>query len=159
MRGGDLMRTFPPYPGAVFSPIGDLPKQPDNPPELRKEFGYYYQLDSGYAGDNSAQFTGKIFLLVNKAVFSASEGLSMFCKKTGFATIVGSRTGGDGGGTDPALFTLPNSGLVIRFSKEMALNPDGSANEETHTMPDYVVDADHDPNAALNKALELIAAG
>ena len=158
LRGGDLMRVFPPYPGVVFSSITDLPKLPGNPPELLREFGYYYQTDSGYAGASTARFTGKIYLLVNNVVFSASESLAMFCKETGFATIIGSCTCGDGGGTDPALFTLPNSGLVIRFAKEMVLNPDGSANEETHTAPDYVVDADNDSDAAFKKALELIAA-
>lgn len=55
--------------------------------------------------------------------------------------VVGERTNGDGVGTDPLLLTLPNSGIVIRFTGEMGLNPDGSANEEMKTIPDVLIKA------------------
>jgi hypothetical protein len=35
---------------------------------------------------------------------------------------------------------LPNSGIIIRFSSCMGLNPDGTANEEYHTTPDIYVE-------------------
>lgn len=41
---------------------------------------------------------------------------------------------------DPAVVSLPNSGLLVRFPMEMGLNPDGTSNEETHTEPDVYVE-------------------
>ncbi|WP_420573459.1 S41 family peptidase [Kordia sp.] len=91
--------------------------------------------------DETVKYSGKVYLLVDNAVFSSSETLAFFCKATGFATVVGEKTSGDGVGTDPLLLTLPNSGIVIRFTGEMGLNPDGSANDETKTVPDIYIEA------------------
>lgn len=87
------------------------------------------------------KYLGKIYLLVDDKVFSSSEALAYFCKATNFATVAGEKTSGDGVGTDPLLLTLPNSGIVIRFTGEMGLNPDGSANDETQTVPDVIIKA------------------
>jgi hypothetical protein len=40
----------------------------------------------------------------------------------------------------PGLIVLPNSGMAIRFSRAMGLNPDLTANEEFHTKPDVAVE-------------------
>ncbi|MEA1994448.1 MAG: S41 family peptidase [Euryarchaeota archaeon] len=81
-------------------------------------------------------FNGDIYLLVDRWVYSASESFASFAKESGFATLVGTTTGGDGrgGGTTP--FVLPNSKLVVIVRSSMGINPDGTANEETHTSPD-----------------------
>ena len=91
--------------------------------------------------EGSKKYAGTIYLLVDNIVYSSSETLAVFCKATGFATVVGEKTNGDGVGTDPLLLTLPNSGIVIRFTGEMGLNPDGSANDETKTVPDMIIEA------------------
>lgn len=70
-------------------------------------------------------YPGKIWVLVDEGVYSASENFAAFCKNTGFATLVGEPTGGDGGIADPMLFALPESGLVVRFSVFYGLNADG----------------------------------
>jgi hypothetical protein len=57
-------------------------------------------------------------------------------KASGWAKVYGSSTGGDGIAIDPAVLTLPNSGMVVRFPSVMGLNPDWSANEERHTDAD-----------------------
>lgn len=80
-------------------------------------------------------FSGKIYVLVGEQVYSASEGFAKFCKDTGFATLVGSATGGDGGDLGLREFLLPNTGLVVRFSTRYALNADGSSNTEFGTTP------------------------
>ncbi len=90
---------------------------------------------------SSVNYAGKIFLLVDHRVYSAAEWLSLFCKTTGWATLVGTPTGGDGLGLTSAIpIVLPNSGMVVLFPSGMGLNPDWSANEESHTIPDVVVD-------------------
>jgi hypothetical protein len=101
-------------------------------------------------------FPGKLYLLTDGVVYSSSEAFAMFCKQTGFAKIVGEPTGGDGAGTDPLLFVLPNSGIVLRFSASLGLNPDGSSNEEFGTQPDMPCAKGKD---ALQTCLDLIRAG
>lgn len=98
-------------------------------------------------------YSGRFWLLVDKANYSASEAFVAFCKVTGFATLVGETTGGDGIGQNPIIFSLPNTGICIRFSASNGLNPDGSCNEETGTVPDYPIKANED---ALVKCLSLI---
>jgi hypothetical protein len=89
---------------------------------------------------NNIDFKGKIFLLVNKVVFSSAEGFAVFCKSTKWATVVGETTSGDGVGIDPIIVCLPTSKILIRYPGEMGLNPDGSSNEEVNTIPDIKID-------------------
>ncbi len=98
-------------------------------------------------------YSGTIWILVDDAVYSSSENFVMFCKNTGFATLVGTSTGGDGGIADPLLAALPNSGLIVRFSAFYGLNGDGSGNEANGTKPDIVLSENED---ALDKCLEQI---
>lgn len=98
-------------------------------------------------------FAGKIWVLVDENVYSASENFVVFCKNTGFATLVGTSTGGDGGIADPILVSLPNSGLIARFSMFYGLNADGTGNEAYGTTPDFPIVENED---ALKKCLSLI---
>ena len=61
----------------------------------------------------------------------------MFCKETKFAKLIGQTTGGDGGGLDPILFKLKNSGLIVRMASGMYLNEKGICDEEFKTSPDF----------------------
>ena len=54
----------------------------------------------------------------------------MFSKASGFATLVGRTTRGDGIGTDPAYLILPNSGLVVQYSLMYGVTADGSGSED-----------------------------
>lgn len=115
---------------------------PNMPKEL-KNGSYLFRKENTIINpiSNSRKYSGNIYLLVDDVVFSSAETLAYFCKSTKFATVVGEKTNGDGIGTDPLLLTLPKSGIVIRFSGEMGLNPDGSANDETKTVPDIIIKA------------------
>ena len=62
----------------------------------------------------------------------------MFSKASGFATLVGRNTSGDGIGTDPAYLILPNSGLVVQYSPMYGVTADGTGSEECGTEPDIV---------------------
>lgn len=88
---------------------------------------------------DSIKFKGKIYFLVDKHVYSSSEKLASFAKESKLATLVGERTGGDGIGSDPMLVDLPNSGYILRFSKEMGVTEKGSINELDQTEPDILV--------------------
>lgn len=128
-------------PGAL-RPISEL--NPEHFPKAQSEvftlFDYYIKDTMTYRPQNSMAFEGNIYLLVSNRVYSASEAFASFCKDTGFATLVGQQTGGDGYGTDPALFCLPNSGIIGRYPLQYGMMASGEANEEVKTQPDFVVD-------------------
>ena len=90
---------------------------------------------------DSIKFKGKIYLLVDKKVFSSSEKLASFAKESGLATLVECKTGGDGIGSDPYLIALPNNGYILRFTKELGVTSKGRINEVDKTEPDIDVNA------------------
>lgn len=161
-RGGDYAVPFLESRGmSDVHPISLLKEQhlPNLPAEALSDFKNY-QVDTLKLSPNSSVgFKGKVYLLVDQAVYSSAEKFAAFAKSTGFATLVGERTGGDGLGMDPLVVALPNSGYVFRFSLQMGLNSDGSCNDEVKTLPDYAVDPVKtkylmdDP--AIKKVLEL----
>lgn len=114
----------------------------DDKKELLQKFDYY-NISPAVINPNedSIKFKGKIYLLVNSSVYSSSEMMASFCSETNLATLVGERTGGDGIGTDPMQIDLPNSGYVLRFSKEMGLTKSGKINEIEKTNPNIVIDS------------------
>ncbi len=105
--------------------------------------------------------------MVDRRVYSSSESFAIFAKESGFATLIGEVTDGDGGGIDPVLFKLPNSGLIVRMSSEMYLTPSGLCNEEHKTTPDYIVEdptiknlwGDFSQDKCIQKVLELEGLG
>ncbi len=103
---------------------------------------------------HSIGFTGKVFLLVDDRVYSSAEAFASFAKATNWATLVGTRTGGDGIGLDPIYFCLPHSKLVVRIPQMLGLNPDGTINEEYQTKPDLYVEPDPSEYVAYLKALD-----
>jgi hypothetical protein len=98
-------------------------------------------------------YDGNIYLLIDEGVYSASENFAVFCKTTGFATVVGRNSGGDGIGLAPMLVALPYSGLLLQYCTLYGMNPDGSNNEEFGTTPDYISEAGETP---LDTCLRII---
>ena len=85
-------------------------------------------------------FKGKIWTLIGGKVYSSSEAFSIFCKKTGFSTLVGKTTGGNGMGADPGIFILPYSKLIMKYDMSYGLNPDGTDNLTYGTKPDIEIE-------------------
>ena len=108
--------------------------------DILKDFDGYLAFDSIIEPrEDSIHYKGKIYLLVDNGVYSSAEMLASFCKETKLATLVGSRTAGDGIGFDPMQVALPNTAFVLRFSNNMGLTESGSINEIDQTMPDIIV--------------------
>lgn len=124
-----------------LEPIKNLPVgvKKNAPKETLKNFSEFEKTSYIVNTNNDLKFQGNIYLLIDEKVYSSSESFSMFCKESGFATLVGETTGGDGGGIDPVLFELKNSGLIVRMSSCMYLNKDGMCDEEFKTIPDFKV--------------------
>ena len=94
------------------------------------------------------------WLLVDEGVFSAAESFAGFCKNTGWATLVGRITRGDGARVrGPIMVRLNNTGLLARFTVESAVNEDASPNAVTGTIPDYPCKPNESP---LETCLRLI---
>ena len=71
--------------------------------------------------------------------YSAAESFAAFCKLTGWATLVGRPTDGDGLGGNPLLLPLKNTGLLVYLTTAMAENPDGSLNARVGIAPDHLL--------------------
>ena len=99
-------------------------------------------------------FTGRFWVLIGPNNYSASEYFAVFCKDSGFATLVGRRTSGDGIGINPMPCVLPNSGVVYQFTTMHGLNLDGGSNEELGTAPDIEVPEGEDALEACLRAIE-----
>jgi C-terminal processing protease CtpA/Prc len=99
-------------------------------------------------------FKGKIYALSDMGLTSSSAGFAMFCKNTGFATLVGSNSKGDGGGFNPIYTALPRSGLVMVNRVSYTLNEDGSCNAEVGTAPDIYSPAGEEP---LDTVMNMLA--
>jgi hypothetical protein len=142
-RSGRYLKPFLTCSGQTFVPPTEVltPRQLGNlPPELlTPSYCGIQDLRFDLPASTDNDYTGRIYLLVDSGVYSSSESFAMFCKASRWATIVGTCTGGDGGGFDPVMLVLPNSRMLIRFALSFGLNPDGTASEEDHTTPDVLV--------------------
>lgn len=138
-------------------PISELSLPNVNRDDLKHLTHFYRKtITVGPRTSGEKAFDGKIWLLVGPEVYSASETFANFCKRTGFATLVGASTGGDGFGMDPVYCTLPNSRWIVRYSALYTMNADGRSNEEYGTSPDIPQRKDE---TALDACLRAIASG
>lgn len=96
---------------------------------------YFLSQSTVYPSSQSPIFGGKIWLLVSEWVFSASEQAAHMAKQTGFATLVGQTTGGDGLGFQPIVLALPHTGIVVRYSSAYGVDNLGRNNQEFGTEP------------------------
>ena len=148
-----------PYLDAVIQeselhPIADLPDLPHLPQEDRAFATHYIESTLTVEPGEHAPFRGRVWLLVGEAVYSASESFALFSQQTGFATLVGTATGGDGvGALDPVFVVLPNSGLLVRYNMLLGLNADGTPNQEAGTTPDILSPAGEHPLITALRAI------
>ena len=143
------------YADSESKPVSEL----SDAPEWASELG----LDRYYTNTwtlSEEDFDGEIidrdikkWVLISNRVYSASEKFVCFCKATGWATLVGTKTSGDGLGPTPVMLLLPDSGLLIRFSGNVGENPDGSINAVAGTNPDITCQKKETP---LERCLEEI---
>lgn len=155
IKDGTIVHDFLITPGLdEWKPINELPELPNINREDLAQMAYF--TDEPYTIEPSGEgriFQGKIWLLVSEYNYSSSEYAAMFSKHSGFATLVGAQTGGDGIGTDPIYIILPHTGLVIQFSPIYGISQDGTGSEEYGTTPDHF----HNPGeTALEACLRLI---
>ncbi len=120
------------------------------PAEIKTDFNFYKTNIVNIEPKEDVSFGGKIYLLVDKDVFSSAEKFAAFAKDTGFATLVGETTGGGMMFEEVPIVNMPYGGYIISYSRELVLNSDASINMETKTIPHILVD-DPTPNEDINK--------
>lgn len=97
------------------------------------------------------------YLLVDDKVFSSADGLTRLCKNTGFATVIGEKTRGEGIGLTPFDLKIATAndleqekyniqGVNMQFSPERPIENDSYA-----TTPDIICDAQQAKEVALNQ--------
>ncbi|MCL1998182.1 MAG: S41 family peptidase, partial [Turicibacter sp.] len=94
-------------------------------------------------------FGGKIWLVVDRLVSSSAEAATQMTQETGFATIVGEPTGGDGIGFDSLIATLPNTGIAVWYSSLYGTDALGRNNQEFGTTPDILLNMEFGTITAL----------
>lgn len=162
-RDSDLINDYIKSRDIITEDIVDLEKEigSNGPDEIMRDFKYFVKNNRFIETKDSINFKGNIYLLVDNVVYSSAESFSIFCKERGIATVIGETTGGDGGGYDPVLFNLKNSGLIIRIAADMYLTDSGVCNEEFKTIPDYIIEnperrKEFSYDECINKVLELL---
>lgn len=122
-----------------LKPIKYLPEdvKQNSPKEVFNKFSDFEETSYTIKSKKESRFKGHIYVLIDNSVYSSSETFAMFCKETKFARLIGQTTGGDGGGLDPILFKLKNSGLIVRMASGMYLNEKGICDEEFKTSADF----------------------
>lgn len=123
LRNGDYVSPF--YSSMVdvlgFAPLvegdttRDLPTEISNG-EFRVPVTQFMTIEPD---EDSVKYSGKVFLLVDDRVCSSAENFAAFSKASGFATLVGGVTGGDGFGFNLCYAMLPNSKMVVSFPLAM----------------------------------------
>lgn len=107
-----------------------------------EDFGYFSKSTRRIIPHQSIKFKGNVYLIVDRMVYSSSEMFASFMKESGYAILVGERTGGDGIGTDPMQIGLPKTGYVMVFPPIMGVTGKGSINDLEKTMPDIVISSE-----------------
>ena len=151
-RSSEIFNSY--YTALETVPVSDIGDAPEWVEKLELDRCYAVEMVlPGESGDEVLPGEYKRWLLTDEVVFSSSDKFAVFCKSTGWATVIGKRTAGDGLGSTPVLVMLPDSGLLVRFSGEVSENPNGTINAVAGTSPDVLCVKGE---TALERCLELI---
>lgn len=134
--------------------IADIPVQLQATNKKFKVWKYAINCPFKYVAGYKPREDKKFWLLLGKKTASAADQFAYICKQSGFATLVGTHTGGKGiNGALSEVLPLSKSGLLIRFDPLCGLNPDGTCHDEFGTAPDiYPTEG----KSALETCLEAI---
>lgn len=148
-KDGHRKGALDPYKISGMNIISRLDKDvlKDFPEEIERDFKFYKKfsihIEPWTRGNDPLEkidFNGEVYLLVDRHVFSASEVFAAFAKDSGFAKLVGERTGGGMFFEELPIIFLPQTKFAIRYSREMSMNKDGTINMEEKTLPHIEVE-------------------
>jgi hypothetical protein len=125
-------------------------------PEFVHQYGFTHYCDYKMQWDYGEQpyDNAKRWLLVDERCYSAADHFAVVCKESGWATVVGRKTAGDGTGSSPVEVQLPNTGLIMRFGCSTADNGLGEPNAIYGTVPDILAKQGESPWQAWCRTVE-----
>ena len=129
-------------------------------PDFVEEMGldlYDWSVQHFRCGDSTLPqelLQAKRWLLVDDTVASASAVFTSFCLNTGWATVVGTPTGSYRPSGNPAMFALPNTGLIIRLDLCATPNREGQLGCIYGLNPDILCERNETPQEAWQRAVE-----
>lgn len=109
---------------------------------------FFYLLDERKidVSDNSLNYAGKIYVLVDGAIFSSTKGFVSFCMSTNKLITVGSSSDFIGGqGITPFHFILPNSNLIFCLENSLDCTNDIKKTEDFYiNSPKIIIESNID---------------
>lgn len=138
-KEGPMFETMAQQEGMRAFTMGEFAHFPEETQRIIEDFDKVSTFNMEIIPKDSINFQGNMYLLVDGKVYSSAEMMAVFAKESKTMTLIGSTTAGDGLGSDPYLFALPKSGIIIRFAKDLGVTGKGSINEKDHTQPDIKV--------------------
>ena len=160
MQKGNYSKNFIDIDNYIYNKLRPVKELPffENINKDDFEFAPYFfsGIKTIYSNTDEKAVNGQIWVIISGDSYSAADGFAYFCKETGFATLLGQTTKGDGLGIGTVLLKLPNSKYIINFKPTFRLNQDGSNNTEVGTEPDYYVQGDSNSPKFIKECLKII---
>lgn len=157
IKGGALNRKFYARDFDTDTPVSkSCPFLDKIPAEFLNGSYYIVDVPDTIAPRNPVKFEGNIYLMVDGRVFSSAEGFAYFSQLTGWATLAGQGTHGDGVGSDPILIVLPESKIPVRIPVTAGFNANGSLNGVAGTTPELIIEGKN-KEERLNKLIERLS--
>lgn len=98
------------------------------------------------------KFKGRVYILIDGAVYSASEHFVDGVKTSDKVKFIGTTTSGDGTGWGPIATYLPKSKIIIQMTPGLTINEDGTVNEEVCNNPDIYIEQSIDDYSKFLKS-------
>lgn len=108
---------------------------------------YQYYKDISYEvkrAEDSIDYAGKIYLLINENTGSSAGEFAAFMKYKKIATLIGSTTSSEILGEDPAIFILPKTNLILRIEDQLPIIYNKSVQDTHKIRPDIYVNNKND---------------
>lgn len=126
----------------------------DKPQEYEDSPFKFYKSTKKIEAKNTYPFNGKIIVLIDGGVFSATEDYILAFKQLRMGITAGGKTGGGAAGYIMSpIVKLPNSGILVKIETEFLLNEHGKLNEVERTKPDIYIESLNLPNSLNPKEI------
>ena len=139
------------YPGIVVSKTEETSKAYGYGLKTTIQRTVEYEYGEGTIDGKAKE--AKRWILVGNLTGFGADFLASFAKETGWATVVGTRSPGNGTGLPFSSFTLPNTNIVVSLNPVVLDDGKGNLKTKTGNMPDVVAT---DGKSALSVCISLI---
>jgi len=128
--------------------LNDVPLDIKKHNFLNDEDWFLYKNTVSFVPQDTFNFNGEIYFLIDNDCFSATENLAITVKQLKLGKLLGANTAG-GAMTicEPWYFELPYSHMILFLEIQLTFNADGSINSINGTEPDIRLDGHKFPTS------------